>query len=310
MNRILKIVTVIFLLLLTGCDVEQKEDIVIVYTTDVAAEVNGEIGYAGLKGYVDSLRKENRYVSIVDCGDFLDGQLAKVENGEAIIKIMNAVGYDVVTLGNQEFAMGLDTLSSAISKSSFKYVSCNIRYLGTGRNPLSRVKPYVIKRYGFTKVAFIGVTTPETILMGNKPAYNAIMDGDRPLYYFYEDDDREVFYSHIQKTIDKVRKKADYVILLAHLGSNSTVEGFSSYDVINNTTGLDVVIDGHAHTALSGEAVPDKEGKIVGLTSTGEKLQNIGVLTLHPDHSFNTVLYPSVYEKDMEVQLLIDSLFD
>ena len=309
MKHIIKtLLSLLFIASLSGCNFEQTEDIFIVYTNDVGGEVNGEIGYAGVKAYVDSLKGENKYVSLVDAGDFLEGTLATSSNGESIIKIMNEVGYDVVTLGNQEFSFGIDALSKAISDSKFPYVSCNIKYLGKGKNPLKDVKPYIVKKYGWTKVAFIGVITPEIILIDGKKSYNAVTNDGEPLFYFYEDNDGASLYEQIQKTVDRVRSKVDYVILLAHLGSNSTIEGFNSYDVISHTSGIDVVIDAHSHTVISGEGVPNKDGEMVVLTSTGEKLQNIGVLDIHPDHTYTTVLYPLIYETDNSIQELIDSL--
>ena len=311
MNKIYRIVLLVLLVLsISGCDLfEQKEDIIIMYTNDVASALNGDVGYAGVKGYKNYLESENNYVSLVDAGDYFDGDVSQASKGKYIVDIMNAVGYDVVALGNQEFSGGLDALSENIANSNFKYVSCNLNYVGSGKNVLSNVKPYVIKRYGWTKVAFIGVTTPETLTEG-KPSYEAVLDENGNLLYdFYGDNDGLDLYEQVQKTVDKVRNRVDYVIVLAHLGSNSVTEGFSSYDLIDNTSGIDVVIDGHSHTVISGEGVYNKDGEMVVLTSTGKELENLGVLTMHPDHSFTTVLYPSVYEKDNNVQAMIDQIY-
>ena len=311
-GKMAKKVTYIFLIVfllcsLSGCKHEQTEDIYILYTNDVASEVDGEVGYAGVKGLKDQMEKQYNYVALVDAGDYYDGSLSKSSDGKAIMKIMNAVGYDVVTIGNQEFSIGLDALKDDIAHSDFKYVSCNIRYTGKGFNPLRKVKPYVIKNFGGTKVAFIGVTTPET-LIPNKPAYEAILDNGEPIYDFYGDNEGQDLYAQIQKTVDKVRKKVDYVILIAHLGTFGVMDGYSSYEVIGHTNGIDVVIDGHSHAIISGEPVLNKDGDQVALTSTGEKLENVGVLQIHPDHTFTTVLYPSVYEKDESIESLIQSI--
>ena len=311
MNKIYKNALLVLLVLsISGCDLfEQKEDIIIMYTNDVASALNGDVGYAGVKGYKDYLESENNYVSLVDAGDFFDGDVSQNSDGKDIVKIMNAVGYDVVAIGNHEFTSGLDALSENIANSNFSYVSCNLRYLGSGKNVLSAVKPYVIKRYGWTKVAFIGVTTPETIIEG-KPTYEVLLDDNGDLLYdFYGDNEGLDLYEQVQKTVDKVRNRVDYVIVLSHLGSNSVTEGFSSYDLIDNTSGIDVVIDAHSHTVISGEGVYNKDGDMVVLTSTGKELENLGVLTMHPDHSFTTVLYPSVYEKDSGVQAMIDQIY-
>lgn len=297
----------LFVLFLSGCRHEQTEDIYILYTNDVAGEVSGDVGYSGVKGYKDYLLSEHPYVGLVDAGDFFDGPFSAGDKGAAIVDIMNTIGYEAVVLGNQEFSIGLESLAKNMANSDFTYLSCNLKYLGFSQDPLKAVKPYVIKEYGWTKIAYIGVTTPETMLPG-KPAYEAITEDDEFIYSFYEGDEGRELYEQVQKTIDKVRKKVDYVIVLAHLGSNSTIEGFSSYDLIANTSGIDVVIDGHAHTAISGEGVADKDGTMVVLTSTGEKLQNLGVLVIHPDHTYTTVLYPSVYEKDSSIDEMINSL--
>ena len=300
---------ILFIIALSSCKVEQKEDICIVYTNDVGGEVNGEIGYAGVKGYLDEIKGENRYVALVDAGDYFEGDLADASNGSNIVKIMNQTGYDVVTIGNQDFRFGVDSLANNIANSDFPYVSCNIKYIGSGLNPLSKVKPYIIKNFGGIKVAFVGVTTPETILKPGKMSYDAVMKDGKAQFYFYEDDNGQELYKQVQKTVNKVRKKVDYVVVLAHLGSNSTIEGFNSYDLITNTNGIDVVIDGHSHTVISGEPVNNKDGEMVVLTSTGQKIQNVGLLRMHPDHTYTTVLYPSVYNFDGEVQALIDELY-
>ena len=308
-KKILYVLLVLFMCIsLAACKHEQTEDIYILYTNDVASEVYGDIGYAGVKGYKDALLSEHQYVGLVDAGDFFDGSFSAASAGANIVTIMNAVGYDVAVLGNQEFSIGLDALSNNIDASGFDYVSCNLRYLGSGKDPLKNVKPYVIKKFGYTKIAFIGVTTPET-LTEDKPARNAIEKDGQVLYSLYEGNGGEDLYEQVQKTINKVRNKVDYVIILSHLGSNSVTEGFSSYDLIDHISGADVVIDGHSHTVISGEGVYDADGHNVVLTSTGEKLENLGVLVIHPDHTFNTVLYPSVYEKDASIDELIASMY-
>ena len=298
---------VIMLISLSACKHEQTEDIYILFTNDVAGEVYGEIGYAGVKGYKDSLLNEHQYVCLVDAGDYFDGDFSSLDGGDAIVEIMNAVGYDVAAVGNQEFAVGIENLAANIDRSNFDYVSCNLKYLGSGKDPLSGINPYAIKKYGYTKIAFIGVTTPETLIEG-KAARAAITQDGELLYSFYEGNEGHDLYEQVQKTVNKVKRKADYVIVLSHLGSNSVTEGFSSYDLIDHTSGIDAVIDAHSHTVINGEGVYNADGENVVLASTGEKLENLGVMILHTDHSITTELYPSVYDKDAAIDELISSL--
>ena len=309
--RKIKLLILILLMLpvMCGCHHEQTEDINIVYTNDAANVLKGDVGYAGVKYFKDQLQANSSYVTLVDAGDFYDGTISSEGGSIYITNIMNAVGYEIVAVGNQEFSIGLDDLKNNISNANFTFLSCNLKYLGSGNDPLADVKPYVIKKYGWTKVAFIGVTTPETLVPG-KAAYNAIVEDGQVLYSFYENEEGEQLYKQVQKTIDSVRKKVDYVIVLAHLGSNSVQPGFSSIDLIANTTGIDVVIDGHSHTPNTGEAFTNKDGESVILTSTGEKLQCVGLLTIHPDHTYNTALYYSAGGKDQEIEAICDSVYE
>lgn len=301
--KIIRYILCIFLILsFSACSREQTEDIYILYTNDIASHINGDnISMAGVKAYKDYLKSQNKYVVLVDAGDYYDGDLGQYDGGIHMTELMNACEYDFVTIGNQEFSVGLDNLANNINHSNFKSVSCNIKYIGKGSNPLKSIKPYEIKRYGGVKIAFIGVTTPETLKPG-KLASAAISDeSGNYIYSFYEGNEGEELYKQVQNTINKVRNKVDYVIVLSHLGENSVEKGFSSVDLIANTTGIDVLIDGHSHTINYGTLVTDKEGKGVVLTSTGEKLQYLGELIIHKDHSFTTMLYPSVAEKDPSI---------
>ena len=297
------------LLALSGCKHEQTDTIYIVYTNDVTSELKGNIGYAGVKYFKDQVLAEHQYVTLVDAGDFYDGTIAAGGGSVYITNIMNSVGYEIVALGNQEFSIGLDALKSNIDNADFTFLSCNLKYLGSGSDPLEKVKPYVIKKYGYTKIAFIGVTTPETNTPG-KPSYNAILQDGELLYSFYDGEDAQDFYRQIQKTVDSVRKKVDYVIVLAHLGSNNVRQGYSSIEMIANTTGIDVVIDGHSHTPNTGEAIANKDGSMVVLTSTGQKIESVGMLEIYPDHTYFSALYYGVQGTDVSIEAACDSVYE
>ena len=87
---------------LSACSHEQTEDIYILYTNDVASAMDNGVSYAGVKAYKDQLKAEHDYVTLVDAGDYFDGDVAEYDKGASLVSVMNAVGYDVVTLGNQE----------------------------------------------------------------------------------------------------------------------------------------------------------------------------------------------------------------
>ena len=85
---------------------------------------------------------------------------------------MNEVGYDYAILGNHEFDYGIDQLSNLINKSKATYLGCNLEYSGTKTNKLSNVKRYEIKEYDDKKIAYIGVSTPDTLVSSNPISFN------------------------------------------------------------------------------------------------------------------------------------------
>lgn len=153
-------------LALCGCSAksERPEDIVVLYTGDVHCAVDENTGYAGLAAYKKQMEEKTPYVTLVDCGDAIQGDaIGLVSKGEYPVQIMNRTGYDLAVLGNHEFDYGMERLSALIGTATAQYLGCNIRYSGNGENALSGVKPYQIASYGDTDVAFIGVCTPENI---------------------------------------------------------------------------------------------------------------------------------------------------
>ncbi|MBR3130106.1 MAG: bifunctional metallophosphatase/5'-nucleotidase, partial [Clostridia bacterium] len=106
-----------------------------------------------------------------------------------------------------------------------------------------------------------------------------------------EDETGEKLYTVTQNAVDAARADgADYVIAMSHLGIEADCSPWTSSEVINNTTGIDVCLDAHSHTVIPGETVKNKDGEDVLLTSTGTKLAYVGVLTIDEDGTFHTML--------------------
>lgn len=288
------------LILLGGCgsNEQKQEDIVILYTNDVHCAVDENIGYAGLAAYKKQMQEKTPYVTLVDCGDAIQGgAIGLVSQGEYPLQLMNRAGYDLAVLGNHEFDYGMERLTEVIEASEAQYLGCNIRYSGTGENALSAVKPYQIEAYGDTDVAFIGVCTPENIT-SSTPAY--FMDEAGQFIYDFYGGDEEDFYLQVQKTVNECRGKgAEYVILLAHLGTDEDSAPFRSVDLIEHTKSVDAVLDAHSHSVIPCQVVMDQDGKEVPLSSTGTELSHIGQLTITPSGTITTGLisYPGKDEE-------------
>ncbi|MBQ3069235.1 MAG: bifunctional metallophosphatase/5'-nucleotidase [Clostridia bacterium] len=298
-------VAVLLLSLVTGCAPSPAEtaaeDIVVLFTNDVHCGIEDDIGYAGLLSYKAYVQEQTPYVTLVDCGDAIQGEfIGTVSEGAHLIDIMNRVGYDAAILGNHEFDYGMEQLKSLIGKASYPYLSCNIEYTGSGENALSEVDPYILFDYGETTVAFIGVATPES-LTKSTPTY--FMENGEYVYSFLGGDDGTKMFTRVQGYVDECREKgADYVVVLSHLGDMEESAPFTSVDLIRNTVGVDAVLDGHAHNVIPCRIEKNKSGEEVLLSSTGTKLDTIGQLVISPSGNVTVGLISDYADKDADFE--------
>lgn len=254
---------------------EGLKDIVILYTNDAHCAVTEGTGYAGLANIKNALIAAGKTVLLVDNGDAVQGAaIGTLSKGEYLIDMMNKLGYDVATPGNHEFDYTMEQFFVLRDKADFPYISAN--FVDKDGKPV--LDPYVVKEVNGVKIGFVGASTPKTITTST-PTY--FQDGNgNYIYGFLNDATGEGVYTAIQQAVDAARADgAEYVILMAHLGIEMDCQPWTSSDVINNTTGIDAVLDGHSHSVIESELVKNKDGRDVVLTSTGAKLANIGCLT-------------------------------
>ena len=249
--------------------------IVILHTNDVHGSYDQGMTYAGLAAYKDELLKSTEYVALVDAGDFSQGStMATLSSGEYIIQLMNAVGYDFVVPGNHEFDYGMAKALENLNALDATVLSCNFIDLKTN-NPV--FDGYKVVSYGDTKVAFVGICTPETYTKST-PTYFQDANGNY-IYSFCENK----LYATVQASVDAaIAEGANYVVAIGHMGVDESSGDFTSRNVIANTTGIDVFIDGHSHSVISGETVKNKAGEDVILNQTGTKLANVGEIVIDP----------------------------
>ncbi len=277
----------------------KDQPIVVLYENDVHCYVDGYAKIAAMKR--ETLNK-TPYVSVVSSGDYVQGgTLGAASKGEYIVEIINAVGYETLTLGNHEFDYGVQRLGELSGLLNTDIVCCNLIDLRTGN---LMYKPYKMVTYGKTKVAYIGVATPYSFISA-RPVYFQDENG-KMLYSLCA----ENFYENIQKTVDRARGEgAKYVIALTHLGVDAFDE-INSENMIPNVSGIDVVLDAHSHSVIPGKYIRDAKGKEVLLTSTGSYFENIGKLTISPKGKFTSELVPvSKYMlADTGVQAIIEDV--
>ena len=281
MKRLLGLLLALALLL--GCATAEeaeapalKKNLVILYTSDVHCGIDRNWGYAGLYAMKEYYAKDN-YVLLVDNGDALQGEpVGTMTQGGAIIDIMNVVGYDIAIPGNHDYDYGVDRFLELTKKADFEYISCNFNKEGS-----LIFAPYTFREFDGVKIAFVGVTTPET-LRSSTPAY-FMNDENEFIYGFMEDLTGKKLYDAVQNAVDNARGEgADYVILLAHLGNGAECSPWMYNQVIENTSGIDVVLDGHSHDEEQ-TTVRNRDGREVHRSAVGTQLDEIGVLTIATD---------------------------
>ena len=255
--------------------------IAILYTNDVHTYIDGVLSYDGIAALKADLANQYDHVLLVDAGDHAQGTAyGSMDKGETIINLMNAAGYDLATLGNHEFDYGMEgRINITDNWANFPYVSCNFYHEEAGVKGETVLPPYVMFEFGTEKVAFIGITTPESFTKST-PAYFQDETGTY-IYGISGGEDGAALYADVQTAIDSAKAEgATKVIALGHLGDDPASQPWTSAEAIANTTGLDAFIDGHSHSTVEGTEVADKDGNTVLLTQTGEYFNRIGLMVI------------------------------
>lgn len=275
-------------------------DIVILYDNDVHCSVDGYAKMAALKA---EKKAQTPYVTVVSAGDYVQGgSMGAASKGGYIVTIMNAVGYDLVTLGNHEFDYAIPRLKEISKELKATILCCNLIDL---KADARMFKPYEIVDYGGTKVAFIGAATPYSF-NSSTPAY---FQDDKGNYVYSLSAD--TYYDTFQNFINDARNQgADYVVALTHLGDDVNYDPINSQELARQTEGLDVILDGHSHSLVPQRILTNKAGKSVLYSQTGAHFDNIGVMTISPNGEINLSLVSTkdYTKEDPRVCSVIDKL--
>ena len=255
----------------------EEKGLYILFTNDVHCGAEEGFGYAGLWQIRRELESEGYETILVDNGDSIQGgAIGTLTKGDAIIRLMNKMKYDVAIPGDHEYDYGMDRFNELVEMADFPYISCNFNKEGT-----FVLKPYTIIEKMGKKIAFVGVTTPQTLTVSTPSVFQ---DGNgRFIYDFLQDETGEKLYSAVQKAVDAATAEgADYVYLMAHLGDTEEYYPWAYTDVVSHTKGIDVVLDGHSHDTEQ-VTMKNLEGKTVARSSCGTKLNAVGYSLITPD---------------------------
>ena len=286
------------------------KDIVVFSTNDGLSAFNENLSISAIKYYVDHFDKKNNFTTLVDIGNFSTGSVeAEKSQGKSSIEIINKVGYDIVVPGSFEFNYGIDAFYKNMSELKSHIVCCNIYDIKKKTFPFL---PYVIYKYNELKVAFVGVTSPETLFL--KENYEKFFDENgEQLIYFFEDENGEALYKQIQSAVDTAKAEgADKIILLAHLGIEGITEKWTTTRVIANTKDIDAVIDGHSMEVLDNGLMVNKVGAFIPLVQAGSRYKYLGAINItNEDYIYPAVMKErSVNKKDEEFQKIVDGILE
>lgn len=222
-------------------------------------------GAARRAAIIESIRKEEKNVLLLDAGDIFQGTpYFNYYGGELEFKLMSMMQYDVATMGNHDFDNGIDGFYAQLPHAKFDFVSANYDFKNTVLNDI--VKPYKIIFKDGIKIGIFGLGVQ--------------LDGlvDKKLY-------KETVYNNpIEVAQDMTRilkeeKKCDLVICLSHLGFKYKDEPEKPSDIVlvQKTKNIDLIIGGHTHTFLDKPIIEkNSEGKEVLINQVGCFGVNLG----------------------------------
>ena len=256
------------------------EDIVILYTNDVHTYIDGVLSYDVIAGLKAELEAEFGNVLLVDAGDHVQGTaFGSMDKGATIVKLMNAAGYDLATLGNHEFDYGMDGAMNVIDWAEYPYISANFYHEENGVKGKTVLEAVHLFELGGRVIGFVGITTPETFTKST-PAYFQDEAGNY-IYGISGGEDGAALHADVQAGIDAAKAAgAEIVIALGHLGDDPASQPWTSEETIAGVSGLTAFIDGHSHSTIVGKDVADKDGNAVLLTQTGEYFDAIGMMLI------------------------------
>lgn len=228
--------------------------ITILHTNDMHGSVAPREGTGGLaraSTLIRQIRAEMPNVMLLDAGDIIHGQPEEyISGGLAIIRSMNAAGFEAATAGNHEFDFGLPVTQKVMRQAEFPFLAANVRAAGGGQ--WDRLQPYIIREVSGIRVAVFGITTMETVTLHWPNSIRDITVSD-PI-------------ETARALVPELRKQADVIVALSHMGVTF------DHQLARDVPGIDFIIGGHTHTTISDWTWLDD----TMITQTGAYARNLG----------------------------------
>jgi 2',3'-cyclic-nucleotide 2'-phosphodiesterase (5'-nucleotidase family) len=215
----------------------------------------GRGGYAAVKTVLERTRQHAASQGIesiiLDAGDFSDGNsFFFADEGKQSWRVIDAMGYDAVTVGNHDFLVGPEHMDRIARDTNLRtpFLAANMNFEPRFRHIRKAVKPYVEFERGGLRVAVLGATTDELVYSFRMKDGGGIADPA----------------ASMNRHLPALRARNDLVILLTHLGLKTDIK------VVPKTRGADLVVSGHSHSTLQQPLfIGDFDRKQVPIVQTG-----------------------------------------
>jgi 5'-nucleotidase len=265
--------------------------IYILHTNDMHGRIEtgsyDGMGFDRIATLINNFKAENDNVIVLDAGDAFHGMpAATIDEGESVVKIMSAMGYQAMAPGNHDFNYGQERLLELNEMAEFPILAANVKVKETGEDFL---KPYEIWDIAGLKVGVFGLATPETLFKSH-PNNTLGLEFINPV-------------EAAQEMVTLLEPQTDMIIALTHLGLDESSEmNETSKGVAEAVEGIDLIVDGHSHTEL-------EEGLIVNgalIVMAKEYNKYLGVVKVTIDAEGNKTLDASLIGKDVAMELDAD----
>lgn len=259
-----KLIAAVVTAMLVACSGASAQKLTIMHFNDThshleperAGKSAGRGGVIERAALVDSVRNAvgRRNFLLLHAGDFNQGTSYYTTLGGMLeVGLVNALGYDVITLGNHEFDDGIEHLGRRLAGLKCPVVCSNYDF---SQFELGKyVKPYVVLKRGGMRIGIFGMLTDitkvvERTIADRLPKFDDVVTADRWASYL------------------KNEKKCDIVIALTHLGMEN--EDFMDQDLVRATRNIDLVVGGHSHTFIKNIVYENNiDGKPVPIVQNG-----------------------------------------
>lgn len=217
------------------------KDLVILHTNDthsaIEPDAKGRGGILQRKAIIDSIRRADDNVILVDAGDMVQGSLYfKFFRGDVEYPLADMMGYDIRILGNHEFDNGLKELADHYKTVKGARLSANYDFSATPLRGL--FEPYVIRKVDGKKIGFIGLNIdPESLIV--KHNYEGLRYND--------------VVEAANRTAEMLKQKrgCDLVVAVSHIGAVRENDKPIDYDIARSSKYIDIIIGAHSHTVIA-----------------------------------------------------------